>query len=113
MIKKKWNLMSEEWPYEPKKDLKIKTLEKDINKIKTQLYQTLLNANKTVVEMQKLTDELNKCQIKNSKLESEIEALNTEIRVLKTAWIVQISLNRLNHHTYFKTKVSLGAYRHY
>ena len=67
--------MSEEWPYEPKKDLMIKTLEKDLNKIKTQLYQTLLNANKTVVEIQKLSDELNKCQMENSKLKSEIENL--------------------------------------
>ena len=76
--------MSEEWPYEPKKDLKIKTLEKDLTKIKTQLYQTLLNANKTVVAMQKITDDLNKCQMENSKLKSEIEVLNREIGALKT-----------------------------
>ena len=50
-------------------------LEKDLKKIKSQLYQTLINANKTVNKIQKLQDQLNQCQIENAKLKLQIEDL--------------------------------------
>ncbi len=67
--------MSEEWPYEPKDKQYIKNLETDVEKLKTQLYDTLLNSNRVVGEMQKLQNQLNACQIENSKLKSQIETL--------------------------------------
>jgi hypothetical protein len=70
--------MTEEWPYVSDKDQYVKTLEKDLKKVKSQLYQTLLNANKTVNQNQKLQDQLNQCQNENSKLKSQLEILNKE-----------------------------------
>jgi chromosome segregation ATPase len=67
--------MSEEWPYEPKDEQYIKNLESDVEKLKTQLYDTLLNSNRVVGEIQKLQNQLNACQIENSKLKSQIESL--------------------------------------
>ena len=65
--------MTEEWPYVSDKDQYVKTLEKDLKKAKSQLYQTLLNANKTVIQNQKLQEELNQCQAENSKLKFHID----------------------------------------
>ncbi|MHA1242688.1 MAG: hypothetical protein ACTSQU_18170 [Promethearchaeota archaeon] len=65
--------MTEEWPYVSDKDQYVKTLEKDLKKAKSQLYQTLLNANKTVIQNQKLQEELNQCKAENSKLKSHID----------------------------------------
>ncbi len=67
--------MSEEWPYERKDEQYIKKLELDVNKLKTQLYDTLLNSNKVVGEIQKLQNQLNACQIENSKLKMQIDEL--------------------------------------
>jgi len=67
--------MSEEWPYVSNKDQYVQTLEKDVKKIKNQLYQTLLNANKTVNQNQKLQDKLNQCQLENSKLKTQVKEL--------------------------------------
>jgi len=67
--------MTEEWPYVSDKDQYVKTLEKDLKKIKSQLYQTLLNANKTVIQNQKLQEQLNQYQIENSKLKTQIKDL--------------------------------------
>ena len=67
--------MTEEWPFVSDKDNYVKTLEKDLKKVKNQLYQTLLNANKTVIENQNLQDQLNKCQEENLHLKSQIEGL--------------------------------------
>lgn len=67
--------MSEEWPYEPKDEQYIKNLEIDVKKLKTQLYDTLLNSNKVVGEIQKLQNQLNACQIEKSKLELQIDEL--------------------------------------
>ncbi|MHA1520540.1 MAG: hypothetical protein ACTSRK_10205 [Promethearchaeota archaeon] len=53
----------------------INTLEKDLKKTKSQLYQTLINANKTVNQNQKLQDQLNQCKIENTKLKRQIEEL--------------------------------------
>jgi len=68
-------VMSEEWPYERKDEQYIKKLELDVNKLKTQLYDTLLNSNKVVGEIQKLQNQLNACQIENSKLKMQIDEL--------------------------------------
>ncbi len=68
--------MTEEWPYVSDKDQYVKTLEKDLKKVKNQLYQTLLNANKTVIQNQKLQDQLNECQSENHKLKSQIESFS-------------------------------------
>jgi len=76
----KGNSMIEEWPYVSDKDQYVKTLEKDLKKAKNQLYQTLLNANKTVIENQKLQEQLNLCQAENSKLKSHINDLNKKIK---------------------------------
>lgn len=65
--------MAEEWPYVTNIDQYVMGLEKDLKKIKTQLYQTLINANKTVNDIQKLQDQLNRCQIENAKLKRQIE----------------------------------------
>ena len=67
--------MTEEWPYVSNKDKYVMNLEKDLKKIKSQLYQTLINANKTVNKIQKLQDQLNQCQIENAKLKLQIEDL--------------------------------------
>lgn len=67
--------MTEEWPYVSNKDQYVMNLEKDLKKIKSQLYQTLINANKTVNKIQKLQDQLNQCQIENAKLKLQIEDL--------------------------------------
>lgn len=67
--------MTEEWPYVSNKDQYVMNLEKDVKKIKSQLYQTLINANKTVNKNQKLQDQLNQCQIENAKLKLQIEDL--------------------------------------
>ncbi|MHA1932383.1 MAG: hypothetical protein ACW96X_07565 [Promethearchaeota archaeon] len=69
--------MSEEWPYVSNKDQYVKTLEKDVKKIKNQLYQTLLNANKTVIQNQKLQEDLNHCQQENSKLKTQVNELKS------------------------------------
>lgn len=66
--------MSEEWPYVSNKDQYVTTLEKDLKKIKNQLYQTLLNANKTVIQNQELQDKLNQCELENSKLKQKLKA---------------------------------------
>ncbi|TKJ26645.1 MAG: hypothetical protein CEE42_04695 [Promethearchaeota archaeon Loki_b31] len=76
----KGNSMAEEWPYVSDKDQYVKTLEKDLKKAKNQLYQTLLNANKTVIQNQKLQEQLNQCQAENSKLKSHIDNLNKKIK---------------------------------
>jgi peptidoglycan hydrolase CwlO-like protein len=76
----KGNSMTEEWPYVSDKDQYVKTLEKDLKKAKNQLYQTLLNANKTVIQNQKLQEQLNQCQAENSKLKSHIDDLNKKIK---------------------------------
>jgi len=67
--------LTEEWPYVSNKDQYVMNLEKDLKKIKSQLYQTLINANKTVNKIQKLQDQLNQCQIENAKLKLQIEDL--------------------------------------
>ncbi len=67
--------MTEEWPYVSDKDQYVMNLEKELKKIKSQLYQTLINANKTVNQNQKLQDQLNRCQIENTKLKLQIEDL--------------------------------------
>jgi len=67
--------MSEGWPYVSDKDQYVMNLEKDLKKIKTQLYQTLINANETVNQMQRLQDQLNQCQVENDKLKLQIEEL--------------------------------------
>jgi len=67
--------MPEEWPYVSDKDQYVMNLEKDLKKIKTQLYQTLINANETVNQMQKLQDQLNQCQVENNKLKLQIKEL--------------------------------------
>jgi len=67
--------LTEEWPYVSNKDQYVMNLEKDLKKIKSQLYQTLINANKTVNQIQKLQDQLNQCQIENTKLKLQIEDL--------------------------------------
>lgn len=65
--------MTEEWPYVTDKEQYVKTLEKDLKKVKSQLYQTLLNANKVVIQNQKLQEQLTQCQAENSKLKSHID----------------------------------------
>lgn len=70
--------MSESWPYEPK----VEILEKELEKVKNQLYQTLINASKTVNQMQKLQEQLNTCQNENFKLKSQVEDLNDKINKL-------------------------------
>ena len=67
--------MTVDWPYVSNKDQYVQTLEKDVKKIKNQLYQTLLNANKTVNQNQKLQDKLNQCQLENSKLKTQVKEL--------------------------------------
>lgn len=71
--------MTENWPYEPK----VEVLEKELEKVKNQLYQTLINANRTVNEMQKLQEQINTCQNENSKLKSQIDVLNKKIDEMK------------------------------
>jgi phage shock protein A len=72
--------MPEEWPYEPKDEQYIKDLEVNVEKLKTQLYDTLLNSNKVVGEIQKLQNQLNACQIENSKLKSQVETLKKSLK---------------------------------
>ncbi len=67
--------MVEEWPYVTDKDQYVMGLEKDLKKTKSQLYQTLINSNKVVNEFQELQDQLNRCQIENTKLKRQIEDL--------------------------------------
>ena len=67
--------MAEEWPYVTNVDQYVMGLEKDLKKTKGQLYQTLINANKTVNQNQKLQDQLNQCKIENTKLKRQIEEL--------------------------------------
>jgi len=76
----KGNSMTEEWPYVSDKDQYVKTLEKDFKKAKNQLYQTLLNANKTVIQNQKLQEQLNQSRAENSKLKSHIDDLTKKIK---------------------------------
>jgi len=71
--------MIEEWPYVSDKDQYVKTLEKDLKKVKSQLYQTLLNANKTVIQNQSLQEQLNQCHTENSKLKLHIENLSKKL----------------------------------
>jgi len=73
--------LTEEWPYVSNKDQYVMNLEKDLKKIKSQLYQTLINANKTVNQIQKLQDQLNQCQIENAKLKLQIEDLTKWIKL--------------------------------
>ena len=68
--------MAEEWPYVSNKDQYVMGLEKDLKKTKSQLYQTLINANKTVNQIQELQDQLNRCKIENTKLKRQIEDLD-------------------------------------
>jgi chromosome segregation ATPase len=79
--------MSENWPYVPKNDQSksAKDLEKEYNKVKEQLVQTLLNANKTVIHMQTMQDELNDYQLESSKLKSQIAVLKKEIDKLESS----------------------------
>ncbi|MHA1612950.1 MAG: hypothetical protein ACTSYU_12910 [Promethearchaeota archaeon] len=67
--------MAEEWPYVSNIDQYVINIEKDLKKTKSQLYQTLINANKTVNQNQKLQDQLNQCKIENTKLKRQIEEL--------------------------------------
>ncbi len=67
--------MVEEWPYVSNKDQYVMDLEKDLKKTKSQLYQTLINANKTVNEIQELQEQMNRCKIENAKLKRQIEDL--------------------------------------
>ena len=75
-----WKNLSEEWPYEPKDEQYIKNLEVDVKKLKTQLYDTLLNSNKVVGELQKLQTQLNACQIEKAKLKLQIEELKESLK---------------------------------
>ena len=68
--------MAEEWPYVSNKDQYVMNLEKDLKKTKSQLYQTLINANKTVNEIQEVQEKLNRCQLENAKLKHQIEDLS-------------------------------------
>ena len=51
-----------------------------MKKLKTPLYDTLLNSNKVVGEIQKLQNQLNACQIEKSKLELQIDELKKSIK---------------------------------
>jgi phage shock protein A len=77
--------MSENWPYVQKNDQSkyTKDLEKEYNKVKEQLVHTLLNANKTVIEIQKVQNELNDYHLENSKLKARVADLEKEIDSLK------------------------------
>ena len=68
--------MKEEWPYVSNKDQYVMNLEKDLKKTKNQLYQTLINANKTVNEIQEVQEQLNRCKTENAKLKHQIEVLS-------------------------------------
>lgn len=70
--------MVEEWPYVSNKDQYVMDLEKDLKKTKSQLYQTLINANKTVNEIQELQEQMNRCKIENAKLKRQIEDLTKQ-----------------------------------
>jgi len=67
--------MTEEWPYVSNKDQYVMDLEKDLKKTRSQLYQTLINANKTVNEIQELQEQFNRCKSENTKLKRQIEDL--------------------------------------
>ncbi|OLS15441.1 MAG: hypothetical protein RBG13Loki_0932 [Promethearchaeota archaeon CR_4] len=71
--------MSENWPYESREKL----LEKDLEKIKNQLLQTLLNSNQVVLELQGVQEQLNKYKIENESLKTQIRELNKIIDNLK------------------------------
>ncbi len=71
--------MAENWPYESREKL----LEKDLEKLKNQYMQTLLNSNQVILELQSLQDQLTSVKAENAKLKTQVRELNETIEKMK------------------------------
>ncbi len=71
--------MSENWPYESREKL----LEKDLEKLKNQYMQTLLNSNQVVLELQSVQEQLTAFKAENARLKAQVRELNDTIEKMK------------------------------
>ncbi len=71
--------MAENWPYESREKL----LEKDLEKLKNQYMQTLLNSNQVILELQSVQEQLTSFKAENAKLKTQVCELNETIEKLK------------------------------
>ncbi len=71
--------MVENWPYESREKL----LEKDLEKLKNQYMQTLLNSNQVILELQSVQEQLTSVKAENAKLKTQVHKLNDTIEKLK------------------------------
>ncbi len=71
--------MTENWPYESREKL----LEKDLEKLKTQYLQTLLNSNQVILELQSVQEHFTSVKAENEKLKTQVRELNEIIERLK------------------------------
>ncbi len=71
--------MAENWPYESREKL----LENDLEKLKTQYMQTLLNSNQLILELQSLQEQLTSIKAENANLKTQVRELNKTIEKMK------------------------------
>ncbi len=71
--------MAEYWPYESREKL----LEKDLEKLKIQYMQTLLNSNQVILDLQGVQEQLTSVKTENVKLKAQVRELNEMIKKLK------------------------------
>ncbi len=71
--------MTENWPYESREKL----LEKDLEKLKTQYLQTLLNSNQVILELQSVQEHFTSVKAENEILKTQVRELNEIIEKLK------------------------------
>ncbi len=71
--------MAENWPYESREKL----LEKDLEKLKNQYMQTLLNSNQVILEVQSMQEQLTSVKVENVKLKTQVRELKETIAKLK------------------------------
>lgn len=71
--------MAEYWPYESREKL----LEKDLEKLKNQYMQTLLNSNQVILDLQGVQEQLTSVKTENVKLKAQVRELNEMIKKLK------------------------------
>ncbi len=71
--------MAENWPYESREKL----LEKDLEKLKNQYLQTLLNSNQVILELQSVQEQLTATKNENQKLKMQVRDLSETIARLE------------------------------
>ncbi len=71
--------MAENWPCESREKL----LEKDLEKLKNQYLQTLLNTNQVILELLSVQEQLTAVKHENVKLKAQVRELNKTLEKMK------------------------------